>query len=174
MTDVIIGNACTLGAMVTDSLSSTRKTARGVLLVQILSQFFFGASAIVLGGYTAAVQNGISVLRNLVAIRKKQCKWIEIVLIILAVGLGVAAHMLNPELKFFGWLPIVANLEYSLAVLWFKNNERALKIAFLINTILFVGFNARIKNIVAVIANIVIIITTVIFLIKDRKEKADG
>ncbi len=174
MTDFIIGNACTLGAMVTDSLSSTRKTARGVLLVQVLSQLFFGTSAVVLGGYTAAVQNGVSVLRNLVAVREKKCIWIEIALIVLGVGLGVFAQMLNPELKLFGWLPIIANLEYSLAVLWFKDNERALKIAFLINTLLFVGFNARIKNIVAVIANIVIIITTVIFLIKDRKEKADG
>ena len=45
--DIIIGNICSLLAMATDSISSTRKTARGVLLVQCLSQIIYCAGAII-------------------------------------------------------------------------------------------------------------------------------
>ena len=67
--DIIIGNICSLLAMVTDSVSSTRKTAKGVLLVQSLSQIIYCAGAVILRGYSAAVQNAVSVGRNLIAIR---------------------------------------------------------------------------------------------------------
>ena len=67
---VILGNACSLLAMVTDSVSATRKTAKGVLLMQSLSQLIYCTGTILLKGYSGAVQNLVSILRNFVAIRK--------------------------------------------------------------------------------------------------------
>ena len=44
MNDIIVGNVCSLCAMVTDSVSGTRKKHSQILAVQILSQFFFCVS----------------------------------------------------------------------------------------------------------------------------------
>ena len=74
---VILGNACSLLAMITDSISSTRKTAKGVLMVQNLSQLVYGIGAVLLKGYSGAVQNAVSILRNFAAIRKIESKVLE-------------------------------------------------------------------------------------------------
>ena len=175
MLEIIVGNVSSLFAMITDSLSSTRKNPKSILLFQTLSQVFFGTSAIVLKGYSAAVQNVISIVRNLVAVRKKDSKVIEWILLVLAVIFGICFSLVGDLPIYIAILPVVANLEYSLAVLKFKNDERSLKIAFAVNTIMYVVFNAALMNFVAVTANIVVFITTVIFLIKDgKKAKAEA
>ncbi len=162
MINIVIGNACSFFAMISDAVSSSRKTVKGVLLVQIISQLFYGASAIVLKGYSAAVQNAISILRNVSATREKQWKYTEWLLLILGAGLGLIFN----NLAWIGLLPIIANLEYALAVIYCKKNEKALKIAFLINACLFLVFNIFIKNYVGVAANCLLIITTFIFILK--------
>ena len=166
MIPIILGNTCSLIAMAIDSISSSRKTAREVLLVQALGQVFYGLAATFLKGYSAVVQNVISILRNLTAIREKESKYIEWILIVLAVALGIAFN----NLGIIGLFPVIANLEYSLAILKFKDNERALKIAFAINIAMFTVFNAVIWNIVGLISNIVVVATTVTFLVKTRKK----
>lgn len=169
MLPVIVGNVSSLFAMITDSLSSSRKTAKSILLLQTLSQIFFGTSAVILKGYSAAVQNAISIIRNVAAVWKKDSKVIEWILIVLAVGLGIAFN----NRGFVGLLPVIANLEYSLAVLKFKDNERVLKMAFAVNTIMYVFFNAAVLNFVAVTANIVVFVTTVVFLVRDAKKEKE-
>ena len=165
--NILAGNFCSLLAMLSDSFSSSRKTARGVLLVQLLSQFFYASSSLFLKGYSAVVQNVISVARNIAAIRKVENKLLEWVLIVLGVVLGLYFN----NLGWVGWLPVIANLEYTLTVFHYKDNEYALKIAFLLNAVLFTIFNAFILNFIGVIGNIIIIISTAVFLIKDRKNR---
>lgn len=167
MGGILIGNVCSLLAMISDSVSASRKTTKGVLLVQLLSQIFYGAAGIALKGYSATVQNLVGILRNLVAIRSKRSKVIEWILIALAVGLGILFN----NRGWVGWLPILANLEYTLAIFWCKDNERVLKFTFLINAFLFIIFNAILFNIVGVISNTVVFITTLMFLIKGTKAK---
>ena len=74
------------------------------------------------------------------------------------------------NLSWLGWLPVVANLEYSLAVFRFKNDEYSLKIAFAINVFMFGIFNFAIKNYVAVVANVVVLVMTIAYLIKGRNK----
>ncbi len=162
---LLIGNLCSLLAMVTDAISASRKTAKAMLLVQILSQFFYGAGAIALKGYSAAVQNAVAVLRNIAAIRKLQSKWLEWLLVALAVVLGLCFNNLGAV----GLLPVVANFIYSLAVFGFKDNERMLKAAFAINMALFTVFNALILNFVGTATNAVLAVSTTVFLIRDIK-----
>ena len=66
-TSIIIGNLFSLCAMISDSISGTRKKHSEIMTVQIVSQFFYGASSIVLKGYSSTVQNVVAVLRNLAA-----------------------------------------------------------------------------------------------------------
>ena len=168
MIELIAGNLCSLLAMTTDVISSSRKTAKGVLLVQSVSQLIYCIGSILLKGYSAAVQNGVSVFRNLFAVSGKESKLMEWAFVILGVVLGL--YLNNRGI--FGWLPVIANLEYSLAVFRFKDNEWALKLAFFISIVLYTMFCFVILNFVGIVTNTVVLITTGIFLVKGRKKKA--
>ena len=164
MLELIVGNGCSLVATVTDTVSSTRKTAKGVLIAQTVSQLFYGIGAIVLGGYTAAVQNGVSIVRNMLAISGKSYKWIEWLLISLGVVLGIVVNTLG----LMGWLPIIAGTQYSLSVFSFKNDERKLKWAFALCVGLYTVFNFAIQNYVGAISNAFVSIATVVLLLKKK------
>ena len=162
----IIGNVCSLLAMVTDSISSTRKDAKAVLKVQNVSQLFYCVGTAVLGGYSGAVQNGVSILRNLAAIRNVKSKWVEGTLVALGVVLGIAWN----NLGWMGLLPVVANLQYSIAVFRFQDNERALKFAFWISVGMFGLFNLAISNLVGVATNFFVFATTAVVLFGHKKQ----
>ena len=164
---LILGNGCSLLAMVTDSISSTQKTAKGVLLMQSLSQLIYCIGTILLKGYSGAVQNVVSILRNFVAIRKISSPLIEWIL----VALGVALGLLFNNLGLIGYLPVVANLQYTLAVFKFKDNERALKISFALCIGLFAIFNCAIFNFVGAASNLVVLGTTLVMLFKQQTVK---
>ena len=70
-----------------------------------------------------------------------------------------------------GWLPIIANLEYSVAVFRFKENETWLKLSFVINMLMYCVFSAVIMNYVGAAANLVVAVTTAVSLIRSAAEK---
>ena len=74
--DILIGNVCSLLAMITDSISSTQKTTKRVLLWQNVGQVIYCVGAIFLRGYSAAVQNAVSLFRNLTAMHGRPPKWV--------------------------------------------------------------------------------------------------
>lgn len=162
--NIVFGNICSLLAMVTDSISSTRKTATGVLWVQNASQLFYCIGAVVLKGYSGAVQNVVSVVRNLVVIYGVNSKLIEWILLILGVILGLVFN----NLGWVGLLPVIANLQYTLAVFRFHDNERAIKISFLLSAVMFSVFSVAIINIVGLFTNLVVAVTTTVFLTKTK------
>ncbi|MBO4393050.1 MAG: YgjV family protein, partial [Spirochaetales bacterium] len=73
-TAIIVGNILSLCAMISDSISGTRKKHSQIMAVQIVSQFFYGASSIVLKGYSSTVQNVVAVFRNLAAMKNIKSK----------------------------------------------------------------------------------------------------
>jgi len=165
MLEIIVGNVCAVGAMLSDSVSGTRKTRREILLVQCVSQLFYIASSLILKGYSATVQNVVSIARNLFAAYDKKNKAIEYVLIILPVVLGIVFN--NRGL--LGYLPVLANLEYSVAVFAIKDKPVVLKYALIVNCILFCVFNFAILNFVSGVACIVIVITTSVSVYKEKR-----
>lgn len=167
MNDIIVGNVCSLCAMVTDSISSTRKKHQDILAVQILSQVFYGVGSVLLRGYSSTAQNVVAILRNLAAIKNLQNKIIEWILILLGVVLGIAFN--NRGL--IGWLPIVSNFEYSVAVFRFRDKEKWLKAAFLVNMLLYVIFNVIIFNYVGAVANLIVLVTTAVSLLRGTAQK---
>lgn len=62
---LLAGNICSVLAMITDAISTSRKSTGSMLLFQTASQFFYVIGAIVLKGYSAAVQNVVSIIRKL-------------------------------------------------------------------------------------------------------------
>ena len=165
-TSLLIGNASSLLAMISDYFSATRKTAKGILWVQIISQFFYFLGSVVLKGYSSAVQNVISIIRNLVAINNIQSKFLERLLFVLGIVLGLTFN----NLGVMGLLPVIANLQYTLCVFKFKGDERALKISFAVTCAFFAVFNIAILNFVGVSSNLIIIIATIVILTKEKRK----
>ena len=166
--EIIVGNVCSLCAMITDSISGTRKKHSQILGVQMISQLFYGAGSIILKGYSSTAQNVVAILRNLAAIKNVKSKVVEWVLISLGVILGIVFN--NRGL--LGWLPIMANLEYSIAMFRFKDNEKSLKISFIVNMLMYSAFDFIILNIVGGASCIVVAVTTAISLLRRGKENA--
>lgn len=164
-TPVLIGNLFSLCAMVSDSISGTRKKHSQIMAVQIISQFFYATSSIALKGYSSTAQNAVAVFRNLAAMKNVKSKALEWALILAGVALGVAFN--NRGL--LGWLPIVANLEYSIAVFRLKDNERALKLAFIVNMGMYAVFSVVILNVVGAVSCTVIAVTTALSLIRKQQ-----
>ena len=164
-TAVIIGNLFSLCAMVSDSVSGTRKKHSEIMAVQIVSQFFYAASSIALKGYSSTAQNVVAVFRNLAAMKNVKSKVLEWALILAGVALGIAFN--NRGL--LGWLPIIANLEYSISVFRLKDNEKALKLAFIVNMVMYAVFSVVIKNYVGAVSCTVIAVTTALSLLRMNK-----
>ena len=160
--NIILGNLCTLLAMGTDSLSATQKTTTRVLWVQNISQLLYCGSAIFLRGYSAAAQNIASIVRNLVAIKQVDSKVVQWFLVIFGAILGLCLN----NLGWVGLIPVIANLQYTLVIFQFQNNDKALKISFLISALMFTFFSLTIYNFVGVVTNFVVAITTAISLFK--------
>ena len=161
--EIIVGNICSLCAMVTDSVSGTRKKHSQILGIQMISQVFYAAGSIILKGYSSTAQNIVAILRNLAAMKGTKNKIIEWLLIILGVVLGAVFN----NLGLLGWLPIIANLEYSIAVFRFRNNEKGLKIAFILNMLMYSVFSFVILNYVGTAANIFVAVTTAVSMFRD-------
>lgn len=167
MFEIIAGNIFAIGAMISDSCSGTKKSRKSMLLTQSISQVFYFSANFVLKGYSACVQNSIAIVRNLFAAFNLKGKYIEYVI----VGLPVILGFYFNNLDWLGYLPIVANLQYSLCVFRHKENHKILKISFIINSVFFIIFNFAILNFVSGIAAIVIVITTSISLYKENKSE---
>lgn len=165
MLNIIVGNICSLFACICDSISGTRKTKKSILVVQIISQFFYIVSSLTLKAYSSVVQNVVTVFRNLYSIGNKQSQIMDWVFIICQVGFGL--YFNNQGL--LGLVPVIANLEYSLALFIFKDNIKVIKIAFIISVLLFAIFNFMIMNYVGGVSCSVIVITTFTSMYKHKQ-----
>lgn len=164
---VILGNFFSVLATVADMWGSSRKSTRQLLWAQTVSQGFLALSTFALSGYSAFVQNIVSIVRNLAALAKKSSKAVEYVLIAMGVILGIVFN----NLGLIGWFPILANLEYSVAIFRFKNNEFMLKSALCVCILLYTVFNVAISNYVGVLSNLAVLTTTLLSMFKGRAPK---
>ena len=166
MLNIILGNALCFVGMGTDSISAARKTSKAMLLWQILSQLIYAISSLLLGAYSAAVQNLANVLRNWFAIGSKPSRIVEGFLIVFAVVFGLIFN----NLGIWGLIPVISTLQYSLVVFFRKDNAQLLRISFAAAMVMFIVFNAYILNIGGVIANAVVLVSTIISYLKERKQ----
>ena len=166
---ILIGNLCTLLAIGVNAVSSTRKTVKGVLGLQNVGQVIYCVSSLVLGGYSAAVQNVVSILRNFAAMGQIKSKTVEWTLVTAGVVLGVWFN----NRGIMGLLPVAGNLLYTLAIFRFLDNERQLKVSFLLCSVCFAVFNLVIFNYVGVISDTVVVMTTAVVLYNGFRKKSD-
>lgn len=163
--NLLVGNVCSLLAMVTDSVSAAQKTVKRVLLIQCISQLIYCAGTIVLKGYSGATQNVVSIFRNFFAMGNQSNKYIEWSLVALGVILGICFN----NIGFMGLLPVIANLQYAIVMFRLRGNEKILKISFMLNAVMFAAFNGALLNVVGVVTNSIVAVTTAASLIRDAR-----
>ena len=91
-----------------------------MLLFQNISQLIYCIGAIVLRGYSGAVQNAVSILRNMTAVGKKPTKTVEWTLVVLGVVLGLVCN----NRGFVGLLPVIANLVLFVMIILFLVRQK--------------------------------------------------
>jgi hypothetical protein len=149
-------------------LSCWSKNPRRVFIYQLAENLIYSLSSIVFGSYSAAVSTLLSAARSLLIV--KGCytkKWMYF----FAAGTAVFGLITNSK-GLIGLLPVIGNLQYTLAIFRLQNHEQLLKISFLISVASFTVLNIVLYNVVGVIADLTVIVTTVIYLVKGKPESS--
>ena len=110
MTQVVIGNIIALIASILMVLAGLQKKKKKILFIQIIQIALSVISNLVLGGYTGAIINALSCVRDILCYKDKMGTKEKIIIIILAVGLSLAFN----NLGWIGLLPLIATVVYIL------------------------------------------------------------
>ncbi|MBR2241063.1 MAG: YgjV family protein [Clostridia bacterium] len=158
MTQIIIGNIIALIASILMVLAGLQKKKKKILFIQIIQIALSVISNLVLGGYTGAIINALSCVRDILCYKDKMGTKEKIIIIILAVGLSLAFN----NLGWIGLLPLIATVVY----ITFMNTKDVVKFKLLIifSMVMWLIYDLYIKSytsgvfdFMSVIANIVAI-----------------
>ena len=158
---VIVANVISIVGLIFFFISSFMKKRRNVALAQIGCSGLNFIAWLLLGAYSAAVQDAISVLRNTVIVLKKQNKIIDIIFIVLALSLGIVFNVDG----WLGVLPIFANCQYTIILLK-TSNIKLIKLSMAISCICWTIYSVVTLNYASAIFNAITAISTIIFVIK--------
>lgn len=166
-TNVIIGNAISLGAAVIMVAIGLIKNKDKILVVQCSQFTLYALANLVLGGFTGVLTNTVSVIRNVICIKWKFTTPMKIFFIILQVALAV---MINQD-GWYGWLPVIAAVSFT----WFMDldNDVLFKFVIIFGQTLWIFYDLHLMNYVSCAFDILTDITTtigIILILKGRKE----
>ena len=164
MINIILGNIASLVSCLLDSFSATKKNRKEMLKIQCFSVLVYTIANTLLQAYSAVVQNVCSLIRNILATKGIENKTIEYIIIAASLLFGIYFN----NLGLMGFLPVFANVEYSICMFVLKGNVKGLKISFFICNMCFLIFNLYIKNYVGFVFTAIILISTMFSLIKDN------
>ena len=168
MNNIIIGNIIAFIASVLMVVAGLQKKKKTILFFQIIQIGLSVISNIVLGGYTGAIINLISCIRDILCYKDKLGTKEKIIIIILAIGLTITFN----NLGFIGILPLIATVTY----ICFMNTKDVIKFKILIifSMVMWLTYDLFIKSytssvfdFLSIIANCVAILQ----LLQNRNKK---
>lgn len=124
MTQLIYGNVVALIASLLMVYAGTIKDRKKIIYIQTLQISTFTLSALILGGYTGAIVNLISIARNILCYKDKLTNSMKAILILLS----IIFSLLFNNLGFLGLLPLISTVIYTL----FMDVKSAIKLKLLI------------------------------------------
>lgn len=139
-TVVIIGNIIAFVASIFMVVAGMLNDRKKILVVQTLQMALFIASNIVLKGYTAAVINAISIIRNMLAYKDKLSDKLTYLLL----GLTIIISILVNNNAIIGLLPLIGTVVFTLNIN--NKNITKLKLALSLNMFLWFIFDLYIKS----------------------------
>ena len=150
MNVVLIANLLTLIAQLVSFYASTRKSRTQVLFFQNVFMLIISAASYLLKGYSAIITNIVCVIRNSLSMKGISSSYITYGLIAFSIIFGT---MVNQN-GLLGYLPILANIIQTLAILDEKAGVRKVKIACGIACLLWTTFNWSIQSYVGSFFNL--------------------
>lgn len=170
MEQILIGNAISLVGAVLMACIGLLKKRRTILLVQCVQFGVMGTANLVLGGITGTVSAAVSIVRNLICIRRDMTVWLKL---LFTAALGVLCVCANTA-GWLGVLPILSTCIYT----WLLDikDERRLKLVLILAQVFWVVYDAALSNYVAFTFDIITIITNCIGIaaLRRKNDAADA
>ena len=176
---LIIANILSLLGNTLFSLSSLVKNKKKILIMQNTNHLLSATAEILQEAYSAPAQELTSFIRNIILLFVKETKRIlkliiSIITVIAAVVLGVLLNIFLNNNVWYGYLPIIANILYSTGVILafmiinISENKRELiiKIALILNSIIWIIYGFFIKLYPVIIFNFITLILSIIAIIR--------
>jgi len=121
-TILIIANILSLLGNICFTTSALFKSKRKIILFQSLNHTLSLISEVLTKAYSGVVQDAVSLVRNFVLLfikdNSKRIKiLISIICAIACVSIGVWVNIAFSDNIWYGYLPIIANLEYSIIII---------------------------------------------------------
>lgn len=165
----IAAEIISLTAMLAFIFSTTLKNRKKFILAQTLFLVLDGIVWLLKSGFSALIQDLIGIARNVCIYFNKQTKILDNIFIVLAVVLGLVVIDWK-NFKFYELFPIIANLEFTIALLKSKK-IKYIKIALIISSSLWATYALFTHIYVTFAFNILSFITAVISLITILKKE---
>lgn len=166
MIRLIIGNIFGLLCGLFCALSTFGKTNKDMMKLQCLDCTSGIISCIILKGYSGALTQSISLIRNILVYKEKVNKTIQIILITLMVVVGLLIN--NRGL--LGLLPIIASIEYTI-IITKTTSTKLINVSLAINNILWIIYDFTIQNYTNCLMSSLIILASLINIVhKNRKD----
>lgn len=162
-------------AVVFFGVAAVIKNKNRVILTQSIAHVFLVFSETVSGAWSSVVQDLISLVRNGCVYFKKNTKKVNIILIVLACVIGIYANIFSTNFftpwkgvnlsPWYGYLPVIANFEYSVVLLKKDMPLKWIKLSFAIScflwgaSFLLMGKGLILSGILNIITGIVSIIS---------------
>lgn len=161
----IAGNVLTFIGMILFLTSSFCRKKKNILLFQTGNHCISSIGEIFLGQISGAIQDGISIIRNIFILLNKNNKVWNIVFIVSAAVLGTIFNIVfqldKPILIAIGFLPVVASLQYSIVVLLPNVKVCYIKASMAFSAICWLIYGLFLKNYSMAIFNAAIFLVSI-------------
>lgn len=163
MIQIVIGNIIGLIASILMVFAGLQKKKKKILFTQIIQIALSVISNLVLGGYTGAIINALSCVRDILCYKEKMGNKEKIIIITLAVGLSLTFN----NLGWIGLLPVVATVVYII----FMNTKDVVRFKYLIifSMIMWLVYDIYIKSYMSGIFDFMSVITNLIAIYQIKK-----
>ena len=163
MIQIVIGNIIALIASILMVFAGLQKKKKKILFTQIIQIALSVISNLVLGGYTGAIINALSCVRDILCYKEKMGNKEKIIIITLAVGLSLTFN----NLGWIGLLPVVATVVYII----FMNTKDVVRFKYLIifSMIMWLVYDIYIKSYMSGIFDFMSVITNLIAIYQIKK-----
>lgn len=127
--------------------SACLQSKKNILLVQVLGHILLGIGEFISNAFSSIIQEIISITRNILVYFNKNTKIVNLILIAIGVIFGgycalFGKNTFTPwkgmdEIHWYSFLPIIANFEYSVAVMIDDISVKWLKLSFSISSFMW-------------------------------------
>ncbi len=169
----IIGNVLSGIGLLLFFISSIVRYKKNILLLQTGNHIFGFVAEVCIAQYSGAVQEVVSICRNILILFHKNNKITSIFFIVLGVALGVTFNIFFNGNNPWGYLPVFAAFEFSVIILIPNIKEYWIKIAMCVSTVCWGIYGFKFKNYVMLGANVITFISSFIsiFLYFHKQKK---